>query len=329
MSIVLVTGAAGFIGFHLAKQLLKKGFNVIGIDNMNDYYDVNLKKSRLEQLYKNKMFKFHKVDIANYDNLKDIFEDYKFDYVFNLAAQAGVRYSKENPHSYIHSNILGFTNILECCRHFGIKHLFYASSSSVYGGNTKVPFNENDKCSTPLSLYAATKMSNELMAYSYCHMYNMKTTGFRFFTVYGTYGRPDMAYFSFTNKMFNDTEIEVYNNGEMSRDFTYVDDVVEAITILFDKELNGEIAEKCSIYNIGNNNPVNLMKFIKILESNIGKNAKIKMQEMQLGDVVETYACVDKLEDKLEFKPKTSLEQGLKKFVEWYKKYYLEGNHED
>ncbi|EEV38229.2 hypothetical protein ECBG_00498 [Enterococcus casseliflavus EC20] len=331
---ILITGAAGFIGFHLAKKLLNKGFDIDGIDNLNDYYDIRLKNSRLKILRDYDNFYFHKIDLKNKEKVEDYFEKNRPEIVINLAAQAGVRYSIENPYAYIDSNIVGFLNVLEGCRKYPVSHLLYASSSSVYGGNTTVPFSTNHNVDHPVSLYAATKKSNELMAHTYSHLFGIPTTGLRFFTVYGPYGRPDMAYFSFTKDILEDKEIKVFNHGKMERDFTYIDDIVEGIDKLISKvpqpleewsdnknTLDTSFAPY-KIYNLGNNNPVPLMRFIKALEKSLGKEAKKKYLEMQPGDVYKTYADISDLENEIGFKPVTSIENGLDRFVEWYKNYY-------
>lgn len=330
----LVTGAAGFIGSFLSKRLLEQGCKVIGIDNINGYYDVNLKHARLENLKPFENFTFIKGDISDKDMIMKVFEEYKPNVVINLAAQAGVRYSIENPDVYIQSNIIGFYNILEACRHNPVDHLVYASSSSVYGSNKKVPFEETDFVDHPVSLYAATKKSNELMAHTYSHLYGIPTTGLRFFTVYGPLGRPDMAYFSFTKDILAGKPIKVFNHGKMERDFTYIDDIVKGIVKLIDKapaankdwdESKDELSTSFApykIYNIGNNNPVQLMRFVNALESALGKEAEKVYMDMQPGDVLRTYADVSDLERDINFKPSTSIEDGLKKFVEWYKEYY-------
>lgn len=331
---VLVTGGAGFIGFHLSKLLLNNGYRVTGIDNMNDYYDINLKEGRLNILLKYKEYSFFKVDLKDKESIDQLFKQNKFDYVINLAAQAGVRYSIENPYAYVDSNLIGFINILEACRHHPIKHLLYASSSSVYGGNKVAPFSTEHSVDHPVSLYAATKKSNELMAHTYSHLYKIPTTGLRFFTVYGPWGRPDMAYFSFTNAILDDKPINVFNHGKMKRDFTYIDDIVEGIYRLLPlapkanpewDETKDKLSESFApykIYNIGNNKPVQLEKFISVLEDKIGKKAVKNYMEMQPGDVVKTYADTSDLEKAINFKPKTSIEEGLEKFANWYKAYY-------
>lgn len=321
MEKILITGGAGFIGFHLSKRLLDNNYQVIVVDNLNDYYDVNLKKERLKILKEYKNFIFIKADISNKDEIMKPFQEYDFDVVINLAAQAGVRYSIDHPDSYITSNIIGFFNILECCRTYPVKHLLFASSSSVYGKNKKVPYATTDKTDQPVSLYAATKKSDELMAYAYSSLYGIKATGLRFFTVYGPYGRPDMAYFSFTNSIINNKEIKVFNHGDMYRDFTYIDDIIEGIIRLIDK-LPLETDVPFKVYNIGNNNPVKISDFITILEKAIGKEAKKIYLPMQKGDVYETYADITDLKEKTGFAPKTSLAEGLKQFVKWYKEFY-------
>jgi UDP-glucuronate 4-epimerase len=331
---ILITGAAGFIGFHLSKKLLDHSYQIIGIDNLNDYYDPSLKQSRLEILGKYNNFNFHKVDLKDKVEVDNIFETYQPTHVINLAAQAGVRYSIENPYAYVDSNLTGFMNILEACRNYPVEHLLYASSSSVYGGNKVAPFSTNHNVDHPVSLYAATKKSNELMAHTYSHLYGIPTTGLRFFTVYGPYGRPDMAYFSFTKDILADKPIKVFNHGKMERDFTYIDDIVEGIVKLIDKapaankdwdESKDDLSTSFApykIYNIGNNNPVQLMRFINALESALGKEAEKVYMDMQPGDVLRTYADVSDLERDINFKPSTSIEDGLKKFVEWYEEYY-------
>jgi UDP-glucuronate 4-epimerase len=334
---ILVTGAAGFIGFHLCNRLLGDGNDVVGIDNINDYYDVNLKHARIAILQKHSNFTFYKIDIADLHAMEDLFANQRenaFDLVINLAAQPGVRYSLKNPHAYIRSNIVGFTNILECCRHSKVKHLVFASSSSIYGMNEKIPFSVSDNVDHPVSLYAATKKANELMAHTYAHLYELPCTGLRFFTVYGPWGRPDMAYFSFTKAIMEGTPIDVFNYGKMKRDFTYIDDIIEGLVRVMDKipRPNPEWDRKnpdpgssyapYKLYNIGNHNPVELIKFIEVLENNIGKKAQKNMLPMQPGDVPTTYADADDLMNDVGFKPATPLEEGIKKFVQWYKGYY-------
>jgi UDP-glucuronate 4-epimerase len=330
---ILVTGAAGFIGFHLSKRLLAENYHVIGVDNLNDYYDVRLKKERLELLTNHKKFTFYKVDLADQESLNQIFENHSIPIVINLAAQAGVRYSLTHPHSYVHSNLAGFVNILEVCRHYQVEHLVYASSSSVYGANTKTPFSTQDSVDHPVSIYAATKKANELMAHTYSHLFNIPTTGLRFFTVYGPWGRPDMAYYSFTKDIVEGNTIKVYNNGDMLRDFTYIDDIVEGIVKLLDhppmpdtnRNLNPSTSHApYKIYNIGNNSPVRLMDFINTLEKLIGQKAEIEFLPMQPGDVKETYADITDLQKKAGFTPATPLQRGLGHFVEWYKHYHLD-----
>lgn len=321
--VIFVTGGAGFIGFHLSKKLLEMGLLVVGFDNLNDYYDVELKYARLETLKKYKNYKFIKGDLSNKESLEIAYKDYEFNIIINLGAQAGVRYSIDNPDVYIQSNLIGYYNILELARSKNIKHLVYASSSSVYGANTKMPLSVDDKTDMPVSLYAATKKSNELMAYSYCNLYKIKATGLRFFTVYGTFGRPDMAYFSFTKKINNNEKITLFNNGDMYRDFTYVDDVVEAIVKIIanppDIDING-VAHK--VYNIGNSSPMQLNEFVKIIEKYVGKRADIEYLPMQAGDVYKTYADVSPLFEDFAFKPSTTLDEGICEFVKWYKDYY-------
>jgi len=331
---ILVTGAAGFIGFHLCQKLCKLGFNVIGLDNINEYYDVKLKHSRLSILKSNSGFTFHHQELTDRKGIDNLFEQYKFDYVVNLAAQAGVRYSIINPYAYLESNLHGFLNILEACRHHRIKHLLYASSSSVYGANKKLPFSVHDNVDHPISLYAASKKSNELMAHTYSTLYNLPTTGLRFFTVYGPFGRPDMALFIFTKAILEGTPIDVYNNGLMRRDFTYVDDIVEGITRLIpkiptgDKGWDGMNPDPASsfapyrIYNIGNNQPVELLRFIEIIEEKTGRKAIKNYLPIQDGDVKETFADIDALMREIDFKPSTPIEFGIGKFVDWYIEYH-------
>lgn len=331
---IIITGAAGFIGFHLSKRLLKEGYSVVGIDNVNDYYEVDLKNSRLDILKENTNFEFHKVSLEDEGSITNIFKINKVGTVINLAAQAGVRYSITNPKVYIESNISGFLNILEACRHNNVKHLVYASSSSVYGANTKIPFSVHDNVDHPISLYAATKKANELMAHTYSNLFGLATTGLRFFTVYGPWGRPDMALFLFTKAILNGEKIKVFNNGEMLRDFTYVDDIVEGIVRLIskvpepNKDWDGKNPDPGTsfvpyrIYNIGNNNPVKLLDFIETLEGKLGKVANKEFLPLQPGDVPATYADVDDLMRDIGFKPKTSIENGIENFVEWYRNYY-------
>ncbi|WP_394972454.1 NAD-dependent epimerase [uncultured Croceitalea sp.] len=332
---ILVTGAAGFIGFHVSKELLKNGHNVVGLDNINDYYDVNLKYGRLKKLgiHKEKAsifnsistsslnnnFKFIRLDLEDKNQLLRIFDDYNFHKVCNLAAQAGVRYSIENPNAYIESNIVGFLNILEGCRKYDIEHLIYASSSSVYGLNKQIPFKTTDNVDNPISLYAATKKSNELMAHTYTHLYGFKSTGLRFFTVYGPWGRPDMAMFLFTQAILKKNPIKVFNNGEMERDFTYIDDIVEGITRIIEKNNK---KNNYSIYNIGNNNSVKLLDFIKAIENKLGCKAQKELLPMQPGDVKKTWADVSNLIRDYQYSPNTSIEHGVSKFVDWYREFY-------
>lgn len=333
-NLVLVTGAAGFIGFHLSKKLTSQGFKVYGLDNLNDYYDVNLKKARLDILKNSQNFTFLETDLTDRDRLNSIFEKHRFPYVVNLAAQAGVRYSLTNPHAYLDSNIHGFLNILEACRHFKTEHLVYASSSSVYGANKKMPFSVHDNVDHPISLYAASKKANELMAHTYSALYGLPTTGLRFFTVYGPYGRPDMALFIFTKAILEGKPIDIFNNGKMRRDFTYVDDIVEAIARLIPKKtyadtawsgLNPDPATSFApyrIFNIGNNKPVELLRFIEIIEEKLGKKAIRNYMPIQDGDVPETFADVADLMKTVDFKPDTSLESGIGIFIDWYLDYY-------
>jgi len=321
--IILITGAAGFIGFHLSKRLLEEGLTVTGFDNLNDYYDVSLKQSRLEVLKRYERFTFIKLDLANKEEVEAIINTYHPEIVVNLGAQAGVRYSIENPEAYIQSNIVGFFNILEACRHNGVEHLVYASSSSVYGANKKIPFSTEDKVDKPVSLYAATKKSNELMAYTYSHLYGIPATGLRFFTVYGPYGRPDMAYFSFTKAILEGKPIKVFNHGDMYRDFTYIDDIVTGIVNVMEQPpVQDENGAPHKIYNIGNNQPEKLMDFIQTLEQFLGKEAIKEYYPMQAGDVYQTYADVNDLINDFDFKPDTPISIGLAKFVEWYREYY-------
>ena len=341
MKTLLITGTAGFIGYFLTKRLLDTtDYMIVGYDNINDYYDVSLKEYRLKQLEGYKNFRFVKGDLCDKALLESLFNEYHFDIVVNLAAQAGVRYSITNPDAYINSNIIGFYNILELCRHYPVEHLVYASSSSVYGGNKKVPFSTDDKVDNPVSLYAATKKSNELLAHAYSKLYNIPTTGLRFFTVYGPAGRPDMAYFGFTNKLIKGETIEIFNYGNCKRDFTYVDDIVEGVIRVMNKapsKKNGEDGlplPPYKVYNIGNNNPENLLDFVQILSEELVR-AKVlpsdfdfekhkKLVPMQAGDVPVTYADVSELEKDFGYKPSTSLREGLRKFAEWYYCYYLD-----
>lgn len=335
---VLVTGVAGFIGFHLCKSLIKNGVNIVGIDNLSPYYDVTLKQDRLNSIISAPNFEFIKTDLVNKKRMKRLFRENKFDVVVHLAAQAGVRYSLTNPHSYINSNLVGFTNILEGCRYEDVKHLVFASSSSVYGANTKIPFSPHHSTDHPISLYGATKKANELMAHSYSDLYNLSCTGIRFFTVYGPWGRPDLSLFLFTKAILENNPIQVFNYGNMKRDFTYVDDVVEGIMRIMKKipthnpNWYGDYPDPGSsyapykIYNIGNNKPIELNKFIEIIEEVIGKKAEKEYVGMQAGDVQATYADIDDLVRDFNFKPETPIEVGIQKFVEWYKEYYKIGD---
>lgn len=340
MNNILVTGAAGFIGFHLIKRLLQEDQSVVGIDNLNDYYDVRLKLGRLKELgiidladsrdfiksFKHPEFRFLKMDLVEREDIHSLFKSEKFDIVVNLAAQAGVRYSLENPYAYIDSNIVGFINLLECCRHYPVKHLVYASSSSVYGGNTKIPFSESDSVDHPVSLYAATKKTDELMAHVYNHLFNISATGLRFFTVYGPWGRPDMAYYSFTEKLLRGESIQIFNNGHCERDFTYIDDIVEGICRVMMK-----IPDEAVVYNIGNNHPENLLDFVNLLQEELVRVGLLPtnydfashhiLLPMQPGDVPITFADTSKLENDCGYKPSTSLRDGLRSFVEWYLRY--------
>ncbi len=339
---ILVTGAAGFIGFHVSKNLLEKGHEVVGLDNINDYYDPGLKFDRLEELgipkdkaqnanemvqsasYDN--FRFVRMSLEDRQNVPELFSTCSFDIVCNLAAQAGVRYSLENPGAYVDSNVVGFLNILEACRHHNIKHLVYASSSSVYGTNEKVPFETSDRVDNPVSLYAATKKSNELMAHTYSHLFDLPTTGLRFFTVYGPWGRPDMAMFLFTDAILNGKPIKVFNHGKLERDFTYIDDIVEGVVKIIESDPKskkiGNILYK--VYNIGNNQSVKLMDFIKAIEACLGVNAKKDMLPMQPGDVLRTWANVDDLIQDYDYKPNTPVEEGIAQFINWYKNYHAQ-----
>jgi UDP-glucuronate 4-epimerase len=322
----LVTGAAGFIGFHVAQVLLAQGHRVYGLDNLNDYYEVSLKEARLAQLVGQPGFSFHRLDLADQAGMAALFAEAKPDVVINLAAQAGVRYSLQNPHAYVSSNLLGFTNILEGCRHHAVKHLVYASSSSVYGACTKMPFAVGDVVDYPVSLYAATKKANELMAHTYSHLFKVPTTGLRFFTVYGPWGRPDMAFFLFTRAILAGKPIDVFNNGKMERDFTYIDDIVEGIIRVAARipEPNPAIPSQApyKLYNIGNQNPVPLMHLISTLEAELGVKAIKNFKPMQPGDVAATYADVSDLQRDTGFRPQTSIEEGVKRFVAWYRDYY-------
>jgi UDP-glucuronate 4-epimerase len=334
MSKILVTGAAGFIGFHLSERLLQRGDEVVGLDNLNGYYDVRLKHDRLKQLEGRPGFRFVKASLEDRGTMEKLFSDERFDKVVNLAAQAGVRYSLQNPHAYIDSNIVGFMNILEGCRHNNVRHLVYASSSSVYGANTQMPFSVHHNVDHPVSLYAATKKANELMAHTYSSLYGIPTTGLRFFTVYGPWGRPDMALFLFTKAILEGKPIDVFNYGKMQRDFTYINDIVEGVARVTDNVAAtnplwtggqpdpGTSYAPYRIYNIGNNNPVELLRFIEVLEERLGKKAEKNLLPIQAGDVPATYADVDDLMRDVGFKPATSIEEGIGRFVEWYREYY-------
>ncbi len=351
---ILVTGMAGFIGFHLAKRLLNEGFDVIGLDNINDYYSTDLKYSRLAELgiakgdiaegelinsSEDNQLKFIKTDLENRAAIIDIFETQNIDVIVNLAAQAGVRYSLKDPHRYIESNIMGFLNILECARHYSVKHLVYASSSSVYGANTNMPFSTSDNVDHPMSLYAASKKSNELMAHTYSNLFNIPTTGLRFFTVYGPWGRPDMALFLFAKAMMENKPISVFNHGMMERDFTYIDDIVEGITRLIpkppvpNKAWTGTQPDPATsfapyrIFNIGNSQPVKLMDFISEIEKQLGIKARKNMLDLQPGDVPKTWANVDDFYQYTDFKPQVGIEEGIKNFIDWYKSYFSEETH--
>jgi UDP-glucuronate 4-epimerase len=334
MTRILVTGAAGFIGFHLCQRLLSRGDEIFGLDNLNDYYDVSLKHNRLAKLQDQERFDFYHLDLKDREAIAQIFAEQRFDKVVNLAAQAGVRYSLKNPHAYVDSNLVGFVNILEGCRHSGVKHLVFASSSSVYGANTLMPFSTHHNVDHPVSLYAATKKANELMAHTYSHLYGLPTTGLRFFTVYGPWGRPDMSLFLFTKAILAGQPIDVFNYGKMQRDFTYVDDIVEGVVRVIDHipqgkpDWSGDTPDPGSsrapykVYNIGNNNPVELMHFIEVLESCLGKTAEKNLLPIQPGDVPITYADVDDLVRDVGFRPSTAIEVGIERFVNWYRAYY-------
>ena len=331
---ILITGVAGFIGSTLAMKLLQRGDTVYGIDNMNDYYDVTLKQARLDRFVDHERFTFQKLDIVDREGMTQLFKENRFDAVMHLAAQAGVRYSIENPSAYIDANLVGFGNILEGCRHTGVGHLVFASSSSVYGANTKLPFSEHDNVDHPVSLYAASKKANELMAHSYAHLYGLPCTGLRFFTVYGPWGRPDMALFKFTKGILEGVPIPVFNRGQMVRDFTYIDDIVEGVVRTIDRPAapdanwSGDAPDSATsyapyrIYNIGNNQPVELMKYIQVLEECLGAKAKMDLLPMQDGDVRATYANTDDLEQAVGFKPATQVETGIARFVDWYREFY-------
>jgi UDP-glucuronate 4-epimerase len=331
---VLVTGVAGFIGYHLAKRLLENGCRVVGLDNVNPYYDVALKEARLADLQKEARFTFTKLDLVERKQLQALFSQRGFDVVVNLAAQAGVRYSLENPYAYVDANLVGFINLLECCRHHAVRHLVFASSSSVYGANTAMPFSVHHNVDHPVSLYAATKKANELMAHTYSHLYQLPCTGLRFFTVYGPWGRPDMALFLFTKAILENKPIQVFNHGKMQRDFTYIDDIIEGVVRVMGRlpvanpDWSGDAPDPGTsyapykLYNIGNNNPVQLIKFIEVIEAALGKRATKEFMDLQPGDVVATYADVDDLTQDVGFKPATPIEVGVARFVEWYTQFY-------
>jgi UDP-glucuronate 4-epimerase len=330
----LVTGAAGVLGFHTARRLLARGDEVVGLDNVNDYYDVSLKEARLAQLTPHAAFSFQRLDLADRTGMADLFAQDRFDVVIHLAAQAGVRYSLTNPHAYIDSNLVGFLNILEGCRHGGVKHLVYASSSSVYGANTRMPFSVHDNVDHPVSLYAASKKANELMAHAYSHLYRLPTTGLRFFTVYGPWGRPDMALFLFTKAILEGRPIDVFNEGRMQRDFTYIDDIVEGVIRTADRPATpdpgwtggdpdpGTSSAPYRVYNIGNHQPVELLHLIAVLEQCLGREARKNLLPMQPGDVPATYADVEDLARDVGFHPATPIEEGVRRFVEWYREFY-------
>lgn len=334
MKKILVTGAAGFIGFHLCRRLIGEGSTVLGIDNLNNYYDVEIKKARLRQLENSDKFSFRRIDLGDRPSLVRLFEERSFDTVVNLAAQAGVRYSLENPHAYVDANMAGFVNVLECCRHHAVGHLVFASSSSVYGANTKMPFSVHDNVDHPVSLYAASKKANELMAHTYSHLFGLNCTGLRFFTVYGPWGRPDMALFLFTRAILAGEPIRVFNHGKMERDFTYIDDIIEGVVRVMGKKPEpnpkwsgaapdpGTSYAPYRIYNIGNNRPEKLMRFIEILEDALGKKAEKEFLDLQPGDVPATCADIDDLHRDVGFRPITPIEVGIRNFVEWYKEYF-------
>ncbi len=330
----VVTGAAGFIGFHLCQRLLSDGIRVTGIDNLNSYYDVRLKEARLGKILSEPNFKFVKLDLTDRTDMEKLFQQGQYDVVVNLAAQAGVRYSLENPHAYVDANLVGFVNILECCRHTDVKHLVFASSSSVYGANTAMPFSVHHNVDHPVSLYAASKKANELMAHTYSHLYGMSCTGLRFFTVYGPWGRPDMALFLFTKAILENNPIQVFNHGKMQRDFTYIDDIIEGVVRVMERpakpnpEWRGDNPDPGTsyapykVYNIGNNNPVELLEFIEVIETALGRKAHKEFLDIQPGDVPATYADVDDLIADVGFKPATPIAEGIGKFVDWYREYY-------
>jgi len=312
---ILVSGCAGFIGMHLCRKLIDLDYEVIGVDNLNDYYDVNLKLKRLSLLKAKDLFTFIKLDIADKDSLENLFKNFSPNKVVNLAAQAGVRYSLENPNSYMQSNIIGFMNILECCRNYNIEGLVYASSSSVYGGNKKIPFSENDSVDSPISIYAASKKANELMAHSYNHLFGLRSTGLRFFTVYGPWGRPDMAMYIFASRILNDKPIQVFNHGAMQRDFTFIDDIIDGIVASIVNNYNFEI------FNLGNSRTEDLMSVVSIIEKKLGKKAFVQFEDMQPGDVKKTFSNIDKAKTKLGYAPNVNINEGISKFLDWYLTY--------
>ena len=317
---IIVTGSSGFIGMHLCKSLLEDGYDVVGVDSMNDYYDVSLKEARLKILHEFQNFIFENVNISNFKKTEKLFKKYKPEKVVNLAAQAGVRYSLENPHVYIESNVVGFMNILECCRNHNVKGLIYASSSSVYGKNNQYPFSTNDKTESPISIYAATKKSNELMAHSYSHLYKINTTGLRFFTVYGPWGRPDMAMYIFAKKIIEGVKIPVFNNGNMFRDFTFIDDIIKGVKASIENNY------RCEIFNLGNNNSAPLLEVIGLIETALNKKAKIEYLDMQAGDVKKTYASIDRSIKKLNYFPTIDIKTGIPRFIDWYMRYHTNDN---
>jgi UDP-glucuronate 4-epimerase len=331
---LIITGSAGFLGFSLCIKLLKSSYHIIGIDNHNNYYDPKLKEARFNKLIKYSNYQHYRIDLSDQESLEKVFKEHKPEIVINLAAQAGVRYSIENPLAYVDSNVVGFVNILENCRHQNVNHLIYASTSSVYGANTKLPFSEHDSTNHPLSIYAATKKSNELMSHSYSHLYGLPTTGLRFFTVYGPWGRPDMALFKFTKDILDQKPIEVFNNGQHTRDFTYVDDIVNGIIKVLEKPAKPNLQWNSNqpdpatskapwrIYNIGNNKPIELMKYINILENALGKKAIINFLPLQPGDISNTYADISALKENFNYAPSTPVAEGVNNFVNWYKEYY-------
>ena len=316
MDKILVTGCSGFIGMHLCRKLLDNGYYVYGVDNMNDYYDISLKKARLNLLSDHKNFTFNKIDISNLEDINKAFKVFNPAKVVNLAAQAGVRYSLKNPHAYIQSNVVGFTNVIEACKNYQVSGLIYASSSSVYGGNKKIPFSVEDRVDSPISVYAATKKSNELIAHTYSHLFDLNTTGLRFFTVYGPWGRPDMAMYIFADKIRNGKKIPVFNHGKMQRDFTYIDDIINGIISSIDNNYS------CEVFNLGNNRCEDLMDVVGYIEKELGQRAEIDYLDIQPGDVEKTFASIDNAKSKLKYSPKTSIVEGVPKFINWYKSYH-------